>query len=668
MKRIAILPILAASLLAAGAARAETSILTPSDDTYVRLDNGNGYGKEGQLAVNKVNNGASGKNRKAILEFANPGGGHVRSASLSLRVIGFSDPGSLTSAEFMVWGVRDGMSGCAESFNEGSAKNSTFPYLDKSPDGVQNEHDCLHDGDPSMTGNAEPLGTFTVLKTDVGQTVTFSSPALADFLNRDTNGIVTLAITADTNHSSLVTTFAAKEHSVGQPPKLTVERGALVRIADVPDATPNGDGSFHFEGDLTLPLSQGTTLTLPGANVDMTFDASGDLHTISGTVGFPELPGMGLFSSLGDLSSSGPALQIGYDYPAAFNNLDLPLNDGERYFYFLQQSGASMEWGPLSVSSPDAGSTLIALEPVAPALFFYTDQLLPESPITSVSLGVSGSNTIEFRPWYAEGVESKLKRFDGDLYLGGSLLLPTEIPSVDVALTGDVTVNVDDDAFTSGNPVGWIEDLGANGEVALEAGLGVFSLSYSMGEASVRYHRGGTPWIAFSGVVDPDDISGLPFLPAGSMHASGYLSGDVASSFLEVDGKIDFPGKFVLQEIRGTVRVDKDGGRFDGTVRFLGTSVSVRGPVFTTHALFDGEISHTFNAYAGKVKASISADFDSRKEKVDLHCSTKYCVKNPFTGKDECATVGGDVSLTSSGRIRICATIPGLGQVCDTLN
>ena len=666
MKRIAVLSTLAVSSLAAAAARAETIVLTPSDDTYVRLDNGNGYGTEGQLAVNKVNNGASGKNRKTILEFANPGG-HVRAASLSLRVLNFSDPGSLTSATFQVWGVRDGVSGCAESFNEGSAKNSTFPYLDTSPDGVQNEHACLHDGDPSTPGSAQALGTFTVLKTDVGETVTFSSPALADFLNRDTNGVVTLAITADTNHSSLVTTFAAKEHSVGQPPRLTVERGALVRAEDVPGAVPNGDGSFHFDGDLRLPLAQGTELTLPGASVDMTFDASGDLHTISGTVGFPELPGMGLFSGLGGLSSSGPALQIGYDYPSAFNSLDLPLDDGERYFYFLQQAGASIEWGPVSASSPDAGSTLIALEPLAPALFFYTDQLLPESPITSVSLGVSGSNTIEFDPWYTAGVESKMKRFDGDLYLGGSIAIPTGIPSVDLAVAGDMTVNVDDGVFTSGNPVGWMEDLGANADVSLEAGLGVFGLSYYLGGASLRFHGGGTPWLAFSGVIEPDDLGGLPFVPKGSMYAAGYLSGDVATSFLEVDGELQFPGAFSAQKIEATVRVDSAGAELDGKVKFMGTTMSVQGSVYPAHASFSGSLSHQFDAYVGKVKATVKGKFDSRQQEVELECSAKFCVKNLITNKDECTSVGAGVSLTGSGRIKVCATIPGHGQACDTL-
>ena len=45
------------------------------------------------------------------------------------------------------------------------------------------------------------------------------------------------------------------------------------------------------------------------ASVDVSFDPDGSLRTLSGTVGFPELPGMGMFDELGPLSSTAPSLE-----------------------------------------------------------------------------------------------------------------------------------------------------------------------------------------------------------------------------------------------------------------------------------------------------------------------------------------------------------------------
>lgn len=127
-------------------------------------------------------------------------------------------------------------------------------------------------------------------------------------------------------------------------------------------ATQVGPNTWHYVGTLHIPVALGV-VDVPGASVDMTFNAQGILQTISGTVGFPTLPGLEMFHSLGAMSSTGPSLQIGYDYPAAFDTLALPLDASQRYFYFREQSGASVSWGPLTVQAPNTGATMFALEP-----------------------------------------------------------------------------------------------------------------------------------------------------------------------------------------------------------------------------------------------------------------------------------------------------------------
>lgn len=225
-------------------------------------------------------------------------------------------------------------------------------------------------------------------------------------------------------------------------------------------ATQVGPNTWHYLGTLHIPIAFGM-VDVPGASVDMTFNAQGILQTISGTVGFPTLPGLGMFRSLGAMSSTGPSLQIGYDYPAAFDTLALPLDASQRYFYFMEQSGASVSWGPLTAQAPSTGATLFALEPFAPTVFFYTDQLLPQSPIQSVSVGVSGANAIPWTPEHTWAVEGRMPmNLLGNLYLGGSIAIPTEIPELSVDVTGDLALGVKEPSFASNAP-DWLQGSGS---------------------------------------------------------------------------------------------------------------------------------------------------------------------------------------------------------------
>jgi len=445
-------------------------------------------------------------------------------------------------------------------------------------------------------------------------------------------------------------------------------------------ATQVGPNTWHYVGTLHIPVMMGM-VDVPGASVDMTFDSQGLLQTISGTVGFPTLPPIGIMRNLGAMSSTGPSLQIGYDYPAAFNTLDLPLTPTARYFYFQQQSGASVSWGPLTVEAPGTGATMFALEPFAPTVFFYTDQLLTQSPIQSVSVGVSGTNAIPFIPEHIDGVEGRMPlNLLGNLYLGGSVDIPTEIPAVSVNVTGDMTLSAQEASFAAGAS-NWLRWLGINGDVSLTAGLGPVSLNYFLGGATLLYQGGTTPSLAFSGTVDPDQIQGMPFGPKASMQAAGFLSKDVGASYLDLQGEMVFPNahasqkSFAKQTVNASVRVTSHGVAFNGTAKFIGTTMAVSGGVFATngnphnvYAVFDGSLSHSFNAYIGKVKATINASFDTRDTDVDVSAKLQFCVKNIFTGNWECDSIGGSASVNSSGHIRVCANIPGFGQSCDTLD
>lgn len=93
------------------------------------------------------------------------------------------------------------------------------------------------------------LGTFEmdnagyVLSRGTGHEVNFGSKALSDFLNRDTNGLVTLILTRITRSGSLMCAFASKESSGKPGPTLEVEveSGGEVRTIVIP--TKEGRGA-----------------------------------------------------------------------------------------------------------------------------------------------------------------------------------------------------------------------------------------------------------------------------------------------------------------------------------------------------------------------------------------------------------------------------------------
>lgn len=73
------------------------------------------------------------------------------------------------------------------------------------------------------------------------------------------------------------------------------------------------------------------------------------------------------------------------------------------------------------------------------------------------------------------------------------------------------------------------------------------------------------------------------------------------------------------------------------------------------------------DAYIGKVKATITASFDTRHTDVDLSAKLQFCVKNVLTGHWAFDSFGGSASLNGNGNLR-GANVPGFGQTCCTLD
>ncbi|MGV3755083.1 MAG: DNRLRE domain-containing protein [Verrucomicrobiota bacterium] len=158
-----------------------------------------------------------GYRRKAYFSFdlESLKGKQVDNAALALTFepSGYGFASRLPTCVFTVYGLKDG------------------------PQDEWSEHELIWDNAPANlpggneidTRQAVPLGTFTIEPEESSGLRVISSPALADFLNKDSNGQVTLMVVRETSEtvlkglaSGLVHGFAGNYHPTAPPPTLRV--------------------------------------------------------------------------------------------------------------------------------------------------------------------------------------------------------------------------------------------------------------------------------------------------------------------------------------------------------------------------------------------------------------------------------------------------------------
>ncbi|MEZ4315435.1 MAG: hypothetical protein R3F14_46045, partial [Polyangiaceae bacterium] len=237
-----------------------------------------------------------------------------------------------------------------------------------------------------------------------------------------------------------------------------------------------------------------------------------------------------------------------------------------------------------------------------------------------------------------------------------------------------------DDNFALNQPDQWIQALGANAGATASFSVGVFSLSYDVAAASVLYRRD-DPSVAFSATYDPSlpgsSLSGLPFnLKGSSAHLAGYVTNSASQSFFDVDGDLLFgtaqTPKFAKQTITGKAHLTGNGATFSGKAKFAGTTVNVSGSVYKTYAAFSGSIDHNWGVQISGVgvnlKTTLTTSFDSRGSAVSLSATAQVCGNVPGV-LGGCDSIGiKELSVTSSGHLRICVNVPVEGEKCDTLD
>lgn len=636
-------------------------VYTATGDTYVKKNDENVHGSETGIVV--TNYPSHDYDRIGFVKFAVPTN-TFSDASLGL-MLGSYVPNGVNSATIYVFGVKDGTTGCQEHFSEASLATSGVSYFDDTADNIWNSSSCLH--------TPGPIAWTTISAADVGKEVVFRSPELTRFMSANKNSDVVFALSTVTEGPYIA--FNSRENVANTAPTLTTV-SASEMVFENGISIPSGGGTVAYQGKFHIPTFGGGMIGFPGANVTMTFNAQGHLSTISGTVGFPELPSTGTFGGLGPLSANLPYLQIGYDYPTNFNTHDLPLDPASKFFYLTASSGVSVEWGPMSMNAPLNAGLLLAVDPSDPTVWTYVaqDGTFPFFPIaTELGIGISNGDNIEFSPDTTWGVESKMTSFQGDMFVMGSISPPLKNPYVEVTLSGEVAAQFNDLNFAAKENDDWLQEFGANARVDAALTLGWFSISANFAKASVRYSRNHSAF-ALSAQYNPSVdtgnlLNGLPFKPSSGTNVKVALyASDVANtSYLDVDADLKFGTAFSKQRIHAKAHITETGGTFDGTAKFGGTTIDVAGTVVATstqkYVTFSGEVDTEIDLSVGRAKMTVKTSFDSRQQEVSLSAKAKFCLAGNCDGISI-----KDLSVNSSGQLHICVDVPAVGDRCTTLD
>lgn len=249
-------------------------IITTADgvhgaDAFVRFGTPTqNYGNTADIVVKDAppSQNPSSTTRKAWVRFdlSRLGAARAAGASLDLTVRTNNGGGSSTTpANFTVcvFGLADGDAG--ENWVEGNGA------ADNQPAGEIVWNNGPANDTTSATGmlaNASLLGTFNVTDNDApGSTVTFSGPALASFINDDSDGIATLVLTRISTNGGNNLVFESKE-SGRTPPTLRISTYSDYLTPDADAYVQKGapDQNFGADGNVTIKDSGTGTTTRKG--------------------------------------------------------------------------------------------------------------------------------------------------------------------------------------------------------------------------------------------------------------------------------------------------------------------------------------------------------------------------------------------------------------------
>lgn len=212
----------------AGLITVDTSVGQGADAFVTNQHRTANYGSDDYMLIRNDGPSSYGWNRQAYLKFDISGiTDTINSASLGVDIINnalvYNDPNVANVWDIGVYGLIDSDAG-----NNWGENTIT---LDNAPASTTYGTD--------FTSAFSFLGSFSLQGLALGDTATFTDSSLLDFLNADTDGVVTLGLrrlnTTRTDSSFII---ATKEHSTYDAPTLTLLTASQdQKITSVPEPT-----------------------------------------------------------------------------------------------------------------------------------------------------------------------------------------------------------------------------------------------------------------------------------------------------------------------------------------------------------------------------------------------------------------------------------------------
>jgi hypothetical protein len=322
---------------------------------------------------------------------------------------------------------------------------------------------------------------------------------------------------------------------------------------------------------------------------------------------------------MGDSSVADPVYAAaGYDYGRNAKNVDVPLDDDRKYFFFTFSAGLEAMVGDLEVSCALNQSATMALDPSDPAFFMRASLGGLMGPVDEASIGFSIGGHLEFEPRATWGIDREAASFEGHFWIGGQVNL-NEV-GLPLAVSGNTVYDFDpnDDGKSLFETPEDGFRFGSNSGLAMSIDAKLIAFEVPIAEATVVGHAGENGSSAYySGVVRagngwmPDEV---PVKNTQELLIAGHASSHLEESYFRAEGNATFDagklGEWTgldledLAVAQASLDVDADGVLVKGTVStrfspYLGLSGDV-----DAEAFFDGNPDDWYLALDGRLEVS----------------------------------------------------------------
>ncbi len=360
------------------------------------------------------------------------------------------------------------------------------------------------------------------------------------------------------------------------------------------------DDGIAISGTIVVEVPGDQQLTFAEAEVELKYgsDRSQGLQSFQGACRLP-FPTGGLMKgvNVGDLATA----SVGYDVGAKIENVDAPLEDSRKYFFFNFSTGLSASIANASLSVGPGVATTMAIDPSDPSLFVKGAFGGLLGPVEEASVGLSYGGHLPFAPAKTWGIDTNVASFNGHLWLGGKVNL-VKIP---ISIGGNTVIDLDpndDGKSFFQDPAGGY-GFGSNSDVFLSLGYGIVGLELPLGGATVVGQMSSTAGHAYyTGEIGAGTAFGdlLPIQNTQALQAAGYFSSNLQDSYFKAQGEaVSFDattlGKWTSINIEPmamtkiTLDIDKNGARIKGKAsKSFSPLIALSGDV-NAEAFFNGK-------------------------------------------------------------------------------